>query len=213
MRTFYPAAMAVCFAAVSPAALIFDNGAPDTSQPDARGIALSRLADDFSLGGPATLAAVRFWMVSVPGQFGGTLSYAIYQDSAGALGNVVGTGTVNVSPVLLNQIPQYLQRYYQIDFNLPAPLALTAGTYWLELHNGADLTNSNNVEVLWGIVAGDPPGNAMLGLGSNLPTSNTFDAVAFQLYSSDTAAVPEPASIAVCAFGLAAIAALKRAVP
>lgn len=201
----------LCTAVVSPAALIFSNGLPDTSQPDARGIALSRLADDFSLGGPATLAAIRFWMVSVPGQFGGTLSYAIYQDSAGALGNVVGSGTVNVSPVLLNQIPLYLQRYYQVDFNLPAPLALTAGTYWLELHNGSDLTNATNVEVLWGLVGGDPPGNAQMGFGSQLPSNNTFDELAFQLYSSDSAGVPEPAPIAICAFGLAAIAAIKRA--
>lgn len=211
MRTLYTAVAALCFAAVSPAALIFSNGLPDTSQPDSRGIALSRMADDFSLGGPATLAAVRFWMVSVPGQFGGTLSYAIYQNSAGALGNVVGSGTVNVSPVLLNQIPLYLQRYYQVDFNLPAPLALAAGTYWLELHNGSDLTNAANVEVLWGIVGGDPLGNAQLGLGGQLPSSNTFDELAFQLYSSDTAGVPEPASIAICAFGLAAIALIKRA--
>jgi len=211
MKTLLTGFVCLCAAAVSPAALIFNNGTPDTSQADAWGIAASRLADDFSLGGPATLSAIRFWMVSVAGEFAGTLSYAVYQDAAGALGSVVGSGTVNVSPVFLNQIPQFVQRYYQVDFNLPAPLALGAGTYWLELHNGSDLTNSSSAQVLWGVVAGDPPGNAKLGLSAQLPSSNTFDALAFQLYSADTAPVPEPSTLGICGIGLVALGLFRRA--
>lgn len=103
-----------------------------------------------------------------------------------------------------------------MDFDLPAPLALATGTYWLELHDGSSLTtvaNANTPNVLWAIVSGNPAGNAKQNGIPNLPSNNTGNTLAFQLFDNSTAstnAVPEPSTVSICAIGLAVLASRRR---
>jgi hypothetical protein len=197
-------------ATVSPAAVIFSNGTPNLNNPNSRGITIHRSADDFTLGTASNVDSIRFWMVAEPGDFGGTLTYAIYQNSAGALETVIDTASVTgVTPVFLNQIPQNIHAIYEVNFALPSSLALGAGTYWLELHEGPTLTTGNDVNVLWAITSG-VTGNAKQNQNPTLPTTNVGNALAFELVGApSTTGVPEPGSIALTCVGLAAICARR----
>ena len=81
------------------AGIIFDNGSPNVT--NARDISLFRSADDFTVGA-TTLGSVRFWITTTsPIQtdpqtnFGGSITYAFYNDNAGSIGSLVTSGTVN----------------------------------------------------------------------------------------------------------------------
>ena len=190
------------------ATLVYTNGAPDLNSADSRSIAIFRSADDFALGSLTSLTSIRFWMVAQTGEFSGIITYAIYQDSAGSLGTLVDSATVNgIAAVFLNPIPVNIHNMYLVDFNLPAPLALGAGTYWLELHEGVNLTTGDGTNnVLWAM------SNAVAGNArqSPIPTIPSFDVdneLAFELY--DASPVPEPSTISACALGLVALLILR----
>ena len=203
--------------AANAATMIYDNGTPDVTSSSARGITAFRSADDFTLANAANVSSVRFWMVDQPGNFSGSITYAFYQNSAGALGSLISSATVSgITPLFLNQIPGNIHQIERVDFNLAAPLALATGTYWLELHDGSSLTtvaNANTPNVLWAIVSGNPVGNAKQDVIPNLPTSNTGNTLAFQLFDNSTAstnAVPEPTPVSICAISLAVLAIRRR---
>lgn len=202
---FLTAALLLIMSASASAGLIYSNGNPDTNNVSSRGMTIFRVADDFTLGAGATVASVRFWMVAEPGNFSGSITYAVYQDLGGALGSVVNTGTVsNIAPLLLNAIPGNIHSVYLVDFNLPALLALGAGTYWLELHDGSSLSTANNPNtpnVLWAIVPG-VIGNAKQNAIPTLPSSNTGNALAFELFDAGASGVPEPGTVLTSLFGL-----------
>jgi len=201
------------------AAMIFNNGTPDVSSGTSDNIANRRTADDFSLASAANVASVRFWLVDVPGDFSGSITYVFYQDSAGSLGSLISSATVSgITPVFLNSIPDKKidRQIGRVDFDLPAPLALATGSYWLELHDGSSLTtlaDPNKISVGWAVVSGDPLGNAKGDANPSLPSTNTFDSLAFQLFDNSGNAgnaVPEPATISLIGIGLVALAISRR---
>ncbi len=187
------ALLVACNLMVSAADTLYSNGQPNTTSPNSRGMALFRCADNFTLASPVSVSSIRFWMVAQPNNFSGSITYAFYNDSSGALGSVVSTATVsNITPVLLNQIPGNVHSIYLVDFNLPTPLTLAPGTYWLELHDGSNLTtvaNPNATNVLWAIVPG-VSGNAKQSSVPNLPSGNTGQELAFQLLGSVITVTP-----------------------
>ncbi len=190
--------------------IIWDNGAPDTNQADARSITIFRSADNFVLSGTANISDIRFWMLSVDGDFAGTISYAFHQNAAGSLGSLVASGSVSgIVPTFLKQVPAFIYSYYQVDFNLAVPLTLGPGTYWLELHDGATLTTANSGQVYWGI-SSLTGGNAMQSSTPNLPApGSTVNELGFQLFDN-AAAVPEPASWLMAATGLGLLAVARK---
>lgn len=194
MKLFLFTTLLAATSALAPAAVIYSNGAPDPTQPGARSISFYRAADDFTLAAASNIDAVRFWMVAMDQSFGGTLSYGFYQDSNGALGSLITSGSIsNVTPLFLSQITGFVQNTYQVDFNLPSTLSLAAGTYWLEVHDGATLTTNTAAEVLWAIV-NTGPGTARQSQVPTIPTNQTTDALAFSLYGNvSTAPAPRPA--------------------
>lgn len=213
MKLFTLACGIILSSTLSPAAVIYDNGAPNTSEANSRGIALFRTADDFVVGAPSSAKSVTFWMMAEPGAFLGALSYGIYQDSAGALGTQIASGSVsNVTPTFLNVVPQYIYSYYLVNFDLVSPVQLNPGKYWLEVHNGANLTDSNSTNVYWGIVANNPVGNARQSPAPTLPTGATTSTLAFMINGDPIASssVPEPATVAISSAGLLAIILLRR---
>ena len=212
MKAFVMSALLAASSALAPAAVIFANGTPDLTQADARGITLFRSADDFTLGAAAGIDSVRFWMLATDTGFGGTLTYAFYQDAAGALGSVISSGTIsNITPVSLGQVPAFIYYTYQVDFNLPSVLNLAAGTYWLEIHDGSDLTTDTKKEVYWSI-ANTGPGNALQSQVPTLPSGETGNALAFSLngtLSTAPTGIPEPSTISISLAGLIALALLR----
>lgn len=201
--------LALATLASSAGAQIFTNGTPDQSQANARGISLFRSADDFTLSTASSISSIRFWMLATDVSFAGVLSYAFYQDNAGALGSVVYSNSVSsVTPQFLSHVPSFIYNTYLVDINLPSALNLNAGTYWLELHDGATLTTNNNVNVYWSIAA-QGPGNARQSQVPNIPTGATNNALAFSLFGGPQTTVPEPSTMVLSFAGLVALGLVR----
>jgi len=200
------------------AALIFNNGAPTTL--GARDIGLFRSADDFALASAQNVAGIRFFyswthpLVAEPADnFSGTITYAIYNDNAGNIGSQIATGSVSglASTFTGIIIPGSLAKINAVDFNLASAVALSAGAYWLELHDGPTISSDDGTRIGW--ILADNTGNAKQGLASNgLPANSVNNELAFELHDTAFGAtgVPEPGSVALMAVGLAVIAALRR---
>lgn len=211
---YLPAALLFLFAtSFASAGLIVSTGTPDFTQPNSRGIDTFRVADDFVLAGPASIDSIRLWLVTQPGEFQGTLTYAFYQNSAGALGSLIQSGSVSgITLQNTTQIPGNIHSISQVDFSLPSALALGAGTFWLEIHHGSSLTTSTGFSnVLWALTStGGVGGNAKQNPNPGLPSNSVNNELAFQLFGNDTVSpVPEPATVSISLVGLAAIGLLR----
>lgn len=103
IRNFKVLTLLASALAANAATMIFDNGTPDVTSSSSRGITIFRSADDFTLANAANVSSVRFWMVDQPGNFSGSITYAFYQNSAGALGSLISSATVSgITPFFLN---------------------------------------------------------------------------------------------------------------
>src|SRR5258708_1701555 len=145
-------AFALCLVSitgVSTASTIYDSGNPLFVGTN---ITQSRAADDFTLASSASVTDVRFYgsvfSSTFPANFSGSITYAFYNNSSGALGSVISSGTVNsLSGVLWGTCGT--GACYTVDFALNSAVPLVAGTYWLELHEGTALNTSDGVAVTW----------------------------------------------------------------
>ncbi len=201
------------------AGLIFDNGAPSVS--GSRDIGLFRTADDFILGSAQTVAAVQFayswtnpWVADPVENFSGTITYAIYDDSAGSIGSLITSGMVSglASTFTGIMVPGSNAKINLTKFDLVSAVALGPGTYWLELHEGPTLSTDDGTGIGWTLVSGDG-GNAKQGLTANgLPVNNVHNELSFQLYDTAFGAteVPEPGTVVLMAVGMAALLGLSR---
>ncbi|MBS1827454.1 MAG: PEP-CTERM sorting domain-containing protein [Acidobacteria bacterium] len=207
---------------LAPAALLYNNGVPNHQAGN--GISNFRTVDDFTLTGPANLNAIRFWLVfnndDPTNMFSGNISMAIYNNAAGSVGTLVTAATA--SGLTMTNIgdgggPLHA---YQIDLNF-APVALAAGAYWLELHEGLSLTAADGSESLW--AATRTGGNALTQpFFGNFPadlqpipsyfgcSSCDYD-LAFQLFDDSETSVPEPATLSLFAL-LAGLILAGRAI-
>ena len=202
------AALAFCSAHAN-AATIYDNGVPDLA--NAFNISGFRTADNFTLGGSATVAAIRFWAISLttfPIDFGGSVTWGIYNDSSGNLGTLVSSGTVGSlvgvpdGTLVASTFPINV-----IDFNLGSPLVLSAGTYWLELHEGSSLATNDGSAIFWATSNGTV-GDGKQDVNPTLPSTGANAEFAFQLF--DTTPVPEPTTWVLLAAPLAAMLWFRR---
>ncbi len=209
--------VATVLAAAAHAGLIVDNGLPNVT--NARDIDLFRSADDFTVGN-TNIGAVRFWITTTSPiatdpqtNFDGSITYAFYNDSAGSIGSLIASGTVNGLTSVFSGLTHSGSNanINVVDFNLNAPLALAAGTYWLELHEGATLSSDDGTRIGWEM-SNNTSGNAKQDLASNgLPVNSVNNELAFQLFDTASGTVPEPGSLLLVAAGLALGAARLRA--
>jgi hypothetical protein len=186
---------------IASAALIYDNGVPGSSV-GGTDITYYFLAEDFTLTQAATLNSVRFWnSQTTPGCcYNDSITWGIYSNGAAKPG-VPLAGPTNTIAVTRTQTAAIGRTEYQNDFALP-DVPLSAGTYWLALHNGPLTTNGfDGFYWEWSRTAsaGDNPGTvchppATAGCLSTTDWfgySNTeYD---FQLYGD--ALVPEPSTL------------------
>ena len=190
---------------------VFDNGAPFISDsPYSRDISLFRSADDFTVGA-VELTAIRFWInatdpVATDPQtsFSGSITYAIYADAAGDIGSLIASDTANgLVSTYTGLTFGFGENANVLDVPLQTPVALGAGTYWLEVHEGPTLATTDDTHIGW-VVTDNATGNAKQGLATNgLPTGGVNNELAFQL-------LPEPASPALGASALLGLALAAR---
>ena len=165
-----------------------------------------RLADDFALTEPInTVTDLLFYYTYSEGGSPsdlGAVTYAIYTNSAGALGTVIDSQTIAGGSVTRTGQSTLCPTCASATFSI-APLPLAGGTYWLELHNGTSLTDSSGFEIGWGAVDDNTDLIARYngsGMTPDTPVdSSGFNQYAFQVFGTT---VPEPGTLALLAVGL-----------
>ncbi len=199
------------------------NAAIISNLPDnvgGNGITSARLADPFTLGAPATVGSIRFWWSMNTARplsdFSGTITYAFYQDSGGAVGSGLGSGTV--AGLISTPTGNFASQgtcgapncpVQQVDFTLTSPISLAAGNFWLELHEGATVTANDATTTFW--MTSAQTGGA---LTCTLPCASGFTLAlskqyAYELNAAETG-VPEPATLALVGAGLACVLLRRR---
>ena len=198
-------ALLVCMAVGLSAAVIYDNGGPNTiNGREVSGTNWS--ADDFQLAGNATITSVSFYFQDLRGITGWNqdITYKFIADSAGTPQGAILTSGSGQS---LSAVDSGLSwccgggNAWLVTFNLQTPFNATGGTeYWLEL-TGA----TGNVTNFW--VTANLNGSAHRSWTNNNPHD---DELAFSLSGSSGSGVPEPATLALCGAALAGLAAMRR---
>jgi hypothetical protein len=157
-------------------------------------------ADGFALGADSTLTQIMFWTLqSSATDYTGSVVWAIYSDAAGVPNASVANGTTSVAGVSTGNSYVGLPEFsYTWSVNVP----LSAGTYWLVLHNGPTDTVPDGL-FFWewsDAMAGNAQAFDPLGSG----WQNQFSQFAFQI-QGDATGTPEPASALLIGAGLLAI--------
>jgi hypothetical protein len=99
---------------------------------------------------------------------------------------------------------------YTVDLALNSSLAVAAGTYWLELHEGTALNTSDGTAVSWAGFNNATGSSLFSGSLGTAPNVNDVSERAFLLFDNSLATVPEPASFALIGGGLAAMVLIMR---
>lgn len=101
-------------------------------------------ASDFYLGAAATIGSIDTWIGDagpnngVFDGFNGTLSWALYSDSAGDPGTLIASGSDTTPKVLDSGLDMIGDRdVARVRIELRPRPTLAAGTWWLVLHEGA----------------------------------------------------------------------------
>jgi len=177
------------------ATALFSQTPPNLNSND---MVFNRIADAFAISQNSVLSNLAFWYQAQYQTDLSTATWAVYRNSGGALGSVVGSGSATVTTSVDTNA-------YLATFAVPN-LALSIGSYWLELHGGTSLTDSNNgLAVYWEAV--DDTGaasaliNASLGLPNVAINTSGYNQYAFVLDGTASPVVPEPSTWAMALTG------------
>lgn len=181
--------------------IVFSNTPASLSGGNNMGIAWQ--AEAFNLGATERLTSIRFWTLEVLGEYRGSISWQITDNTSGTPGSTVYAGvdgfTEAIRTATGNTANLYGSAYeeyaYSINFS---PLALNAGDYWLTLHNGSLANLDDPNDFLWSWTAGVLPTTGMESYNSGSLWETNSMSHAFEIV-----ALPEPGSLELLAIGLA----------
>jgi hypothetical protein len=157
------------------------------------GIAVS---DSFVLGSAANLTSAVVGIWTTPGNTPLSLDWAI---GSSAFGSDLGSGSAVLSNLFSNQAAGY----YDVNLStFTISAALSAGNYWFTLQNAAGAANGGGI--YWDSNAG-PSMAEQFFFGNVYNIQSNYFAL-----STDSAAVPEPASIALFGLGLFGFVVARR---
>ena len=183
--------------------IIYDNGAPNHVSGNNMGFAYQ--AEDFHLSAATTLTDIHFWSLEADGAYRGSISWSILCDCGGAPGsNVLASGTQSM--VTRSSTGSYLGlNEYSNSFLLNAPLNISAGNYWLVLHNGAMSNLGDPNEFLWETTNNNATVRGMESFAIGGAWTTNAQEHAFQI-----SAVPEPAHALMLLAGLVVATGIGR---
>jgi hypothetical protein len=162
-------------------------------------------AEDFTIGAGQWPSSVTFWSLENHDEsdpYRGSISWSILSAPGGS---ILASGTTSDVTRTLSTTKYLGLSEYQNQFDIGSMLNLSAGTYWLVLHNGAFDNLGDPNEFLWETAAANTSAEGMesYDLGATwIPNLNQH---AFVI-----SAVPEPASVAMLAGGLLLAGCLRR---
>ncbi|MFZ1061644.1 MAG: PEP-CTERM sorting domain-containing protein [Candidatus Rokuibacteriota bacterium] len=198
---------------------LYDNGGPN--QVSAFSLSDLLVAEDFVLGGSATLASFQFWDVESAGEYAGSVAWSIYTNSAGLPGVVIAQGSASAAAQITRTSTGltlgFIYSEFLDDVNMTnsltsGSLALAAGTYWLALHNGST-ADSTFRDFYWETTDNNATIQGVyddLTLGG-LTWVDTLQEHAF-IISETSTTVPEPGTLTLTLLGagLAGVLARRR---
>ena len=195
----------VVAATLSPAfgGTIYDNGTFNGLNGSA--MADFKQADDFVLGSLFSVTGFTFWSLELSGAYLGSITYSINANAGGISGAVVISGNAAATRNAAGTAQGFNVFQNNISF---AATNLAAGTYWLVLHDG--LATDIAFQDFYFATADVTAGNTASSRGreqSVNPPSGTWDdnseEHAFLISGDPVGPIPEPASLALVAGGLA----------
>jgi hypothetical protein len=153
------------------------------------------------LTSPANITGFSFWSAANPGgTFSPNPTWQIYENSVTTPGALLTTGTAPYIRVANGTAAG--QPQFRSDVTIPST-ALSAGTYWLGLHNGP-LTNTGFSNVFWTTTNsnGTPLGQErLLAPVQGGWSSSALEHAFFIVGSATSTAAPDPSTVAFFPLG------------
>jgi hypothetical protein len=203
------------------AVTLWDNGGPAAVNQGGSNMAGFIQAANFNTSFATNLTGVSFWNLEAPGAYAGSIFYRIVGNSAGSPddSNVLTSGTV--SPTRTAAGTALGLNVFQNDFNI-AVAGLAAGSYWLELHNGALSSFDDTVDFYWSfadsnLTNGGANDDQEFALPAPSSFTGNFAEHAFRVFGDRVVVppppppgVPEPATLLLAALGMGVAALTPR---
>ena len=130
---------------------LWDNGGPASSVLTQGGSNMSSFvqAANFTTSFATNLSSASFWSLETGSAFDGLITYSILGNASGSPDENLVFASGSVAPTRTDTLAiAQFQNIFQYDFALSVT-NLAAGTYWLELHNGALSVGSDEVQFSW----------------------------------------------------------------